>query len=135
MHIWGGLRKVFGYLVTQLGIKTDVDQISTVLNIKSPTYVKEVQILNGRLTALNWFISWSIDKCRPFFYALKKNRTDFHWNREHETTLQGLKRYLTLPPLLSKPSSGDVISLVNNSIFLFFQVFIFLIYLIFIIII
>jgi len=41
--------KFLEYLVTQRGIKADPDQISAILNIKSPTCVKEVKILNGRL--------------------------------------------------------------------------------------
>ena len=35
-------RKFLEYLVTQQGIKVDPDQISAILNMKSPTYVKEV---------------------------------------------------------------------------------------------
>ena len=49
--------KFFGYLVTQQGIETDPEQISGILNMKSPICVKEVQMLNGRLTALNQIIS------------------------------------------------------------------------------
>ena len=48
--------KFLGYLVTQWGIEADPDQIFTILNMKSPTYVKEVQMLNRRLAALNQFI-------------------------------------------------------------------------------
>jgi len=76
--------KFLGYLVTQRGIKADPDQISAILNMKSPTHVKEVQMLNGRLAPLNRFISRSTDKCRPFFQALKKNAADFSWNEESE---------------------------------------------------
>jgi len=73
--------------------------------------MKKVQILNGRLAALNRFISQSTDKCMPLFQALKKNRAGFCWNEECETTFHGLKRYLTSPPLLSKPSSGETLYL------------------------
>ena len=66
-------RKFLGYLVTPWGIKVDPDQISAILNMKSPAGAKEVQVLNGRLLALNRFISRSTDKCRPFFLTLKKN--------------------------------------------------------------
>ena len=46
-------KKFLGYLVTQRGIEADPDQISAILNMRSPTYIKEVQMLNGRLIALN----------------------------------------------------------------------------------
>ena len=70
-------RKFLGYLITQQDIGADPDQISVVLNMKSLTYVKEVQILNGYIVALNRFISRSIDKCRPLFEALTKDGADF----------------------------------------------------------
>ena len=59
--------KFLGYLVTQCGIKADTNHISAILNMKSPTCVKEVQMLNGRLAAHNRFISRFTDKCMPFF--------------------------------------------------------------------
>jgi len=59
--------KFLGYLVTQWGIEADPDQIFTILNMKSPTYVKEVQMLNRRLAALNRFIIQSMNKCKPSF--------------------------------------------------------------------
>ena len=72
---------------------------------------EEVQMLNGRLVALNRFISRFTDKYKPFFQALKKNEVDFHWNEECEIAFQGLKRYLSSPPLLSKPISGEMLFL------------------------
>jgi len=103
--------KFLRYLVTQWDIEADPDKIFATPNMKSSTCVKEVQMLNGHLAALNRLISRSTDKCKPFFQGLKKNRVDFCWNEECETTFQGLKRYLTSPPLLSKPSSGETLYL------------------------
>ena len=79
--------------------------------MKSPTCVKEVPMLNGHFAAHNRFISRSTKKCRPLFQALKKNGAGFHWNEECGITFQGLKRYLTSLPLLSKPSSGETLYL------------------------
>ena len=45
--------KFLGYLVTQRGIEADPDQISAILNMKSPICAKKVQILNERLATLN----------------------------------------------------------------------------------
>ena len=50
--------KFLGYLVTQHGIKADPNQISVILNMRSPAYA-EVQMLNGCLAVLNQFISRS----------------------------------------------------------------------------
>ena len=41
--------------------------------------IKEVQSLNGRVVALNKFISRAMDKCLPFFKTLKKA---FEWTDE-----------------------------------------------------
>ena len=48
--------------------------------MKCTTTVKEVQILNGRLVALNRLLSRSTDKCKPFFLTIKKNIAYFCWN-------------------------------------------------------
>ena len=77
-------RKFLGYLVTQQNIEADSNQISAILNMRSPACVKKVQMLNGHLAALNRFISRSTDKCKTFFLALKKNGADFRWNEEYE---------------------------------------------------
>ena len=82
MHLRSGLRKILG--VSQRGIKANPDQISAILNMKSPMFVKEVHILNGCLVALNRFLGYSTDKCKPFFQVLKKNRVDFCWDEECE---------------------------------------------------
>ena len=72
--------KFLGYLVTQRGIEANSIKISAILEMKSPTYVKKGQILNGRLIALNWLLSRSNDKCKPFFQAIKKNGTYLCWD-------------------------------------------------------
>ena len=76
--------KFLGYMVTQQGIEANPVQISTILNMRSPTYIKEVQMLNGHLATLNRFINQSTDKCKTFFQALKKKAADFCWNEECE---------------------------------------------------
>jgi len=80
--------KFLGYLVIQRGIEANPNQISAILNMRSPTCVKEVQMLNEHLVALNRFISHSTDKCKSFFLALKKIGADFCWNEECEMALQ-----------------------------------------------
>jgi len=66
------LRKFLGYLITQSGIKADPYQISAILNMKSSACVKEVQTLNGHLTALNRFISRSTDKMQALLPSLEE---------------------------------------------------------------
>ena len=60
--------------------------------------VKEVQSLNGKIAALNKFISKVTDKCLPFFRTLRKS---FEWTDECHKAFEDLKKYLLSPPLLS----------------------------------
>ncbi|KAI5336927.1 hypothetical protein L3X38_016196 [Prunus dulcis] len=98
--------RFLGYLVTQRGIEAHPRQIKAILEMKSPSTMKEIQSLTGRAAALNRFLSRSTDKCRPFFKALKKGQRD-KWDEECEVAFQNLKTYLTSPPLLSKPVPGE----------------------------
>ncbi|KAI5332695.1 hypothetical protein L3X38_022824 [Prunus dulcis] len=98
--------RFLGYLVTQRGIEAHPRQIKAILEMKSPSTVKEIRSLTGRAAALNRFLSKSTDKCRPFFKALKKGQKD-KWDEECEVAFQSLKTYLTSPPLLSKPVPGE----------------------------
>ncbi|KAI5313616.1 hypothetical protein L3X38_042792 [Prunus dulcis] len=97
--------RFLGYLVTQRGIEAHPCQIKAILEMKSPSTVKEIQSLTGRAAALNRFLSRSTDKCRPFFKALKNGQRD-KWDEECEVAFQNLKTYVTSPSLLSKLVPG-----------------------------
>ena len=71
--------------------------------MEPPKSVRDVQKLTGRVAALGRFISKSGEKCLPFFKALKKVK-DFIWNEESQEAFEALKKYMTEPPLLAKPS-------------------------------
>jgi len=65
-------RKFLGFMVSQRGIEANPNKIKAIMEIKSPKTVKELQSLTRKVAALNRFISWSIDKCLPFFKVLEK---------------------------------------------------------------
>ena len=73
-----GSEKFLGYVVTYKGIDVNPDQIKTINNLQPPRNPKEVQKLTGMMAALNWFISRSADRCRPFFLLLYKWK-EFEW--------------------------------------------------------
>ena len=66
--------------------------------------VNEVQSLNGRVAALNRFVSKTTDKCLPFF---KKLKGVFEWTDKCQKTFEELKVYLASPPLLSPSKPGE----------------------------
>ena len=59
--------KFLSYVVTHRGIKVNLDQIRAINNLQPPRNPKEIQKLTGMTATLNWFISRSADRCRPFF--------------------------------------------------------------------
>ena len=67
-----GPGKFLGYKVTHRGIEMNPDQIKAINNLQLPRNPKEVQKLIGMMAALNWFISRSANRCRPFFLLLHK---------------------------------------------------------------
>ena len=60
--------------------------------------------MNGKVAALNRFVSKATDKCLPFFRVLRKS---FEWTDECQKAFEDLKKYLSSPPLLSPSMLGE----------------------------
>ena len=67
-----GSDKFLGYMVIHRGIELNPDQVKAINSLQPPRNPKEVQKLTGMTAVLNWFISRSADRCRPFFQLLNK---------------------------------------------------------------
>ena len=91
-------RKFLGFMVSQKGIEANLDKIWAIMEMAPPRNVKKVQSLNGKIVALNRFVSRATDKCLPFFCTLKKS---FEWTAECQRAFEKLKAYLSSPSLLS----------------------------------
>ena len=63
--------KFLGFMVHERGIEANLEKIKAILDLESPTTLKQAQGLTGRIASLNWFISRSTDKCLPFFKIIK----------------------------------------------------------------
>ena len=100
--------KFLGFIVNHQGIEANPDKIKVVLNMPSPSGIKEVQRLTGRIAALSRFISRASDKCQPFFQVLKKA---FQWDAKCEEAFAALKTYLSSPPILVSPIEGELLTL------------------------
>ena len=74
------------------------------MELEPPRIVKAVQSLNGKVAALNRFVSKATDKCLSFFRVLRKS---FEWTDECQKTFEDLKKYLSSPPLLSQSIPGE----------------------------
>ena len=103
-----GSGKFLGYMVTHKGIEVNPDQIKAVNSLQPPRNPKEVQKFTGMTAALNRFISWSVDRCRPFFLLMNKWR-GFEWTEECALVFQQLKMYLSRPFIMSSPKLDEVL--------------------------
>ena len=96
--------KFLGFMVSQRGIEANPDKIQAIIEMTPLRNVKEVQSLNGKIAALNRFVSRATDKCLPFFRTLKRS---FEWTAECQQAFEELKAYLSSPPLLSPSQPGE----------------------------
>ncbi|KAK8944793.1 hypothetical protein KSP39_PZI008171 [Platanthera zijinensis] len=82
-------------MVTQRGIEANPENIKALEEMSAPRSIKDVQRLNGRITALS-----------------RGARTaGFQWTDECQAAFEALKQYLASPPLLSKPTPRETLFL------------------------
>ena len=95
-----------GFMITQMRIEVNPDQIKVVMETSAPSSKKELQRLTGRLVALGRFIAQFTDKLRLFFLVLKgANATG--WTEDCQSAFEGIKHYLTQPHILSSPQLNE----------------------------
>ena len=70
--------KFLDFMVNNNGIKANPEKIHALLNLKTPSSLKEMQILTGMIASLNCFTSKCSDRSQPLFKALKITKT-FEW--------------------------------------------------------
>ena len=66
-------RKFLGFLLTERGIEVNPDKCAMIIEMRSPSNVKEVQQLIGCMAVLSRFLSVNGDKRYLYFQCLKKN--------------------------------------------------------------
>jgi len=96
--------KFLGFMLTQRGIEANPEKCKAIIEMRSPTTVKEVQRLIGRLTAISRFLPKLAEQTQPIIQLLKKS-TRFTWTDDCEQIFQKLKTTLTSPPILHKPDT------------------------------
>jgi hypothetical protein len=74
--------------------------------MEEPKTKKDIQKLNGRVAALNRFISRSAERSLPFFKALKGKGT-IEWGPEQSKAFAELKEYIEKMAILSPPSPSE----------------------------
>jgi len=87
------------FILTQCGIEANPEKCKAIIEMRSPTTIKEVQRLIGRLTAISRFLSKLAEQSQPIVKLLKKF-AQFTWTDDSEQIFQKLKTTLTSPPIL-----------------------------------
>ena len=64
--------KFLGFMVLQCGVEANPEKVWAIMEMAPPKNIKEMQSLNGRVAALNRFVSRATGKCLPFFKVLSK---------------------------------------------------------------
>lgn len=64
-------RKFMGFMVHNRGIEANPEKIKALIVMKFPNTIKEIQKLTEMVVVLTRLVSRSIDKCKPFFQAIK----------------------------------------------------------------
>jgi len=75
--------KFLGFMITHRGIDAYPDKYTTILEMRSPTNVQEVEKLNVRLASLSRFLSKLTEKAKLFYKLLKKTEP-FLWDETCE---------------------------------------------------
>jgi len=96
--------KFLGFMLTQRGIEANPEKCNAIIEIRSPTSVKKVQRLTGRLTTISRFLPKLVEQIQPIIQLLKKS-AKFTWNDDCEQIFQKLKTTLTSPLILHKPDT------------------------------
>jgi hypothetical protein len=111
--------KFLGFLLTRRGIEANPNKCQAIIDMKSPSNIKEVQYVTGRLVALSRFLSCVDDKAFSFFASIKK-KENFEWTSECEDAFCKIKAFLSSPPILHRPTTGSILflylSISNNTI-------------------
>ncbi|XP_047174666.1 uncharacterized protein LOC124842265 [Vigna umbellata] len=97
--------KFLGFMLTSRGIEANPDKCEAILQMQSPTTLKEIQRLVGRLTALSRFIPNLAARMRPVLRKLKKGAGPA-WDDECERAFQDVKTILVNPPVMNRPVPG-----------------------------
>jgi len=97
---------LLGYIVSQCGIKANLEKVSAVARMGPIRDIKGVQKVTGCLVALSCFISRLGEKALPLYRLLKK-ADSFSWTPEAEQALDNLKRTLTTAPVLVPPQPAE----------------------------
>ncbi|GKA56958.1 reverse transcriptase domain-containing protein [Tanacetum coccineum] len=78
-----------GHLITKQGIRANPSKVKSITDVEQPKTLKDVQSLNGKITALSRFLSKGAKRLLPFFKVLKSctDKKNIQWTQQAEAAL------------------------------------------------
>jgi len=91
-----------GFMLTNREIEANPEKCEAIMKMRSPTNLKEVQRLVGKLNALARFLPILAERTKPIVKLSKKAET-FESNEQYERAFSQIKSVIAEPPILIKP--------------------------------
>ena len=93
-------------------MEVDQNKAKAIISGKAPQNKKELQKFLGEVNYLRRFISNLAGKTNVFSYLTKlKEVEEFKWEKQHHIAFDGIKGYLSKPPILMPPLKGQPLKL------------------------
>ncbi|XP_021974783.1 uncharacterized protein LOC110869886 [Helianthus annuus] len=101
--------KFLGFIVTRDGFKVNPEKVQAIERMPSPSNLKDMQKLAGRLAALNRFLANHAAKSFPFIKTLHNcmKKSQFQWTPEAESAFHEMKDCLIKLPTLTAQIKGE----------------------------
>ena len=94
-------RNFLRFLVHYRGVEVDQNKAKAIISSKAPQNKKELQKFLGQVNYLRRFISNLEGKTRIFSDLIKlKEMEEIKGEKQHQTNFDGIKGYLSKPPVL-----------------------------------
>lgn len=106
--------KYVGLIVSKRGIRVDDDMVRSIVELKTPNNVKELQKFLGMCNYLSKFIPQYTKTAGPLRNLLKKE-VPWQWGLSQEKSFQELKKKLTCSPTLAILKNKGVVTLQTDS--------------------
>jgi hypothetical protein len=90
---------VLGHFISYAGIQVDPAKIQVILDIPTPSTLKEVRIFLGHAGYYRRFIKKNSKLASPLFFLLTKD-VNFSWTNNCELSFADMKQKLSTPPIL-----------------------------------
>ena len=100
------------FLVHERGVEVDQNKVKAIILAKAPENKKELQKFLGQVNYLRRFISNLAGKTKVFSDLIKlKEVEEFKWEKQHQIAFDGIKGYLSKPPVLMPLLKGRPLKL------------------------